>query len=213
MLEDKRVQFTAPNIVTGPTTSISTTVAVSGGLLPPQTSGSGGGGGMVSIASGHAIGSASGSKLNTDFLPQVAKVLEKNSDSSKPTIRLKIELFPSDSAKYPEYNYAHLLRLEKVNFTVVLSNLQELKLLSIFNILQKKLKKQKQKTFFDEGCMDVDNDDDVARIAREMERKYGSAYSGSGSRSKKKMDTYDIGMGYDDNDSFIDNTEAVSIKP
>lgn len=58
--------------------------------------------------------------------------------------------------------------------------------------------------------MDVDQDDDVIRIAREMERKYGSAYSGTGARSNRKRDTCDIGMGYDDNDSFIDNTEAVS---
>lgn len=90
----------------------------------------------------------------------------------------------------------------------------------IYCISQKKQKKIKQKTCnnpgfafnnSDDDGMDVDQDDDVVRIAREMEKKYGSAYgSGIGSRSNKKRDTYDIGMGYDENDSFIDNTEAVS---
>lgn len=69
------------------------------------------------------------------------------------------------------------------------------------------MKKLKQKT---NGFTDPfeENDEDVIRIAKELERKYGSAY-GSG-RSKNKRGDYDIGMGYDESDSFIDNTEAVS---
>lgn len=54
----------------------------------------------------------------------------------------------------------------------------------------------------------ADNDDDVARIAKELEAKYGNSYARE--RGRRKKDEVDIGMGYDENDSFIDNTEAVS---
>lgn len=50
-----------------------------------------------------------------------------------------------------------------------------------------------------------DEDDDVARIAKELERKYGNSYSGSRGRPENNKD---IGQGYDESDSFIDNTEA-----
>lgn len=68
------------------------------------------------------------------------------------------------------------------------------------------MKKLKQKT---NGFSDPfeDNDDDVARIAKELERKYGNAYVSG--RGKNKRDEIDIGLGYDESDSFIDNTEAV----
>lgn len=55
----------------------------------------------------------------------------------------------------------------------------------------------------------ADNDDDVARIAKELEAKYGNSYARG--RGRRKKDEVDIGMGYDENDSFIDNTEAVSL--
>lgn len=50
-----------------------------------------------------------------------------------------------------------------------------------------------------------DNDDDVTRIAKELERKYGTASTG-----RKAIDYCDKGAGYDESDEFIDNTEAVS---
>ncbi|GJQ80539.1 hypothetical protein Trydic_g5722, partial [Trypoxylus dichotomus] len=52
-----------------------------------------------------------------------------------------------------------------------------------------------------------DDDDDVRRIAQEMEAKYG--VSGPKKRRKGRRDDYaDIGMGYDESDSFIDNTDG-----
>lgn len=48
----------------------------------------------------------------------------------------------------------------------------------------------------------------MSRIAKEMERKYGSAYSGK-AKAGPMADCYDKGAGYDENDDFIDNTEAV----
>ncbi|KAH8381231.1 hypothetical protein KR093_000098 [Drosophila rubida] len=53
----------------------------------------------------------------------------------------------------------------------------------------------------------ADNDDDVARIAKELEAKYGNSYA-RGRGRRKKDDFVDIGVGYDESDSFIDNTEA-----
>jgi ubinuclein len=47
-------------------------------------------------------------------------------------------------------------------------------------------------------------DDDVARIAREMEAKYGSGSS----YGKSSVKDVDRGVGYDNNDSFIDDTDA-----
>ncbi len=54
-----------------------------------------------------------------------------------------------------------------------------------------------------------DNDDDVIRIAKEFERKYGNAYAGNGPGIRPMINDYDKGSGYDENDGFIDNTEAV----
>lgn len=55
------------------------------------------------------------------------------------------------------------------------------------------------------------NDDDVARIARELERKYGNAYAGKNcGKNSAGGACYDKGTGYDESDSFIDNTDAVS---
>lgn len=54
-------------------------------------------------------------------------------------------------------------------------------------------------------------DDEAARIAAEMERKYGNAYAGSGIGVRAMHNDYDKGSGYDENDGFIDNSEAVSI--
>lgn len=53
-----------------------------------------------------------------------------------------------------------------------------------------------------------ENDDDVNRIAKEFERKYGTVCAGK-KRSSNNNDC-DKGAGYDLNDVFIDNSEAVS---
>ncbi|XP_016977112.1 yemanuclein [Drosophila rhopaloa] len=119
--------------------------------------------------------------------------LSAGSTSSKPTnktakcIRIKLDLFETDSNKYPEFNYSRLLYLEK-----------------------KKAKKLKQVTTCNGSTGTdpfADNDDDVARIAKELEAKYGNSYA-TGRGKSKKNDYRDIGMGYDESDSFIDNTEA-----
>ncbi|XP_064553179.1 yemanuclein [Drosophila montana] len=119
-----------------------------------------------------------------DFLDPDAVQPNKSSKSANKSVRLQLELFETDSNRYPEFNYSKLLYLEK-----------------------KKAKMLKGKT--NNGSTDpfADNDDDVARIAKELEAKYGNAYA-RGRGRRKKDDFCDIGMGYDESDSFIDNTEA-----
>ncbi|XP_020817182.1 yemanuclein [Drosophila serrata] len=130
------------------------------------------------------------SRFGSNFLePEVPAAIGNSGNKPVKTaksIRIKLELFESDSNKYPEFNYSRLLYLEK-----------------------KKAKKLKQvNTCIGPGTDPfADNDDDVARIVKELEAKYGNSYATG--RGKSKKDEYrDIGMGYDESDSFIDNTEA-----
>lgn len=53
-------------------------------------------------------------------------------------------------------------------------------------------------------------DHDAERLAKEFERKYGNSYGGSDSRSMKQAAGADKGSGYDENNGFIDDSEAVS---
>ncbi|XP_055627238.1 yemanuclein isoform X2 [Toxorhynchites rutilus septentrionalis] len=114
-----------------------------------------------------------------------------NSSSGKErkTVRLELELFEPTTKSFPEFNYSKLVREE-----------------------QKRQRKLEKKTPTSNGFLsDADGDDDVARIARELEKKYGSgtAYSSTGKFAKpSQLDYCDRGAGYDEEDSFIDNTEA-----
>ncbi|CAG5133406.1 unnamed protein product [Candidula unifasciata] len=59
-----------------------------------------------------------------------------------------------------------------------------------------------------------DEDKEVAAIAQRFEAKYGpkGLISGKRKRTQEMDDYYDPGEGYDEDDPFIDNTEAVSVK-
>ncbi|KFB36934.1 AGAP002048-PA-like protein [Anopheles sinensis] len=113
------------------------------------------------------------------------------SGKKQKTVRLELNLFEPTADSFPEFNFSKLIHEE-----------------------QKRLKKA-QKKLHDEAnngfLSDPELDNDVARMARELERKYGSgtAYAGKEKFARpSKLDYYDRGAGYDEEDSFIDNSEA-----
>lgn len=113
----------------------------------------------------------------------------KSTVSKNTRYEIVVDLFEPDSETFPEFNYKKLLYMEK------------------------KKHKKLQKTSCVNGISDdpfEDNDADVERIAKEFERKYGGAsgYNSSKRIKPSNVDYCDKGVGYDDNDSFIDNTEA-----
>ncbi|CAK1542749.1 unnamed protein product [Leptosia nina] len=99
------------------------------------------------------------------------------------TVRLTINLDESNESKYPELNYKELVI-----------------------VAAKKKRVENGKT----AGLDPfsDNDDDVERVARKFEQKYGGN-STYGRKGRSKFEEFaDIGAGYDENDSFIDNTHG-----
>ncbi|KAI5633716.1 HPC2 and ubinuclein domain-containing protein [Phthorimaea operculella] len=105
------------------------------------------------------------------------------------TVRLTINLVESNESKYPELNYKELVIAEERKSKSKLEN------------------GRNGKT--NEGLHPFsDNDDDVERVARKFEQKYGGK-STYGRKGRSKHDDFaDIGAGYDENDSFIDNTDG-----
>lgn len=79
--------------------------------------------------------------------------------------------------------------------------------MSFILLLQNKTKVKKQENGFDAPFAEVDHD--ALRLAREFERKYGNVYGGCDGRSMKKASIADKGSGYDENNGFIDDSEAV----
>ncbi|RVE52303.1 hypothetical protein evm_003093 [Chilo suppressalis] len=99
------------------------------------------------------------------------------------TVRLTINLVESNESKYPELNYKELVIAEE----------------------RKKKVENGKTTGLDPFS---DNDDDVKQVARKFEQKYGGK-STYGRTGRTKQDEFaDIGAGYDENDSFIDNTDG-----
>lgn len=101
------------------------------------------------------------------------------------TVRLFINLDESNESKYPELNYTELVKTEE---------------------RKKREKIENGKT----SGLDPfsDNNDDVERIARKFEQKYGGKSTYGRKGDSKQDDFADIGAGYDENDSFIDNTHG-----
>uniref|UniRef100_A0A182SH78 Ubinuclein middle domain-containing protein n=1 Tax=Anopheles maculatus TaxID=74869 RepID=A0A182SH78_9DIPT len=107
------------------------------------------------------------------------------------TLRLELNLFEPTADSFPEFNFSKLIHEE-----------------------QKRRKKSQKKQADRAGngfLSDPDMDMDVERVAKELERKYGMG-SDYASKSKSvrpsKLDYCDRGAGYDEEDSFIDNSEA-----
>ncbi|KAJ8720509.1 hypothetical protein PYW08_005974 [Mythimna loreyi] len=101
------------------------------------------------------------------------------------TVRLTINLDESNESKYPELNYKELVIAEE---------------------RKKRVERENGKT----AGLDPfsENNDDVLRVARQFEQKYGGK-STYGRKGRSKHDDFaDIGAGYDESDSFIDNTHG-----
>lgn len=114
---------------------------------------------------------------------QASKKSAKDKKQIAPSVRFEITLPDSNAEKYPEVNYAELLKNA-----------------------EKKQRKEKKKT--DNGTTngtnnvigDMDSDGKVELdIARYFETKYGN---------RKRQNYGDLGAGYDESDPFIDNTDA-----
>ncbi|XP_067441402.1 ubinuclein-1-like [Thunnus thynnus] len=97
------------------------------------------------------------------------------------TVRLVLKLFEPDDRDFPEFSYSQLVD-NKISHVV-----KDDVPLSRFEMEEKQ------------------ENEEMAALARKLEEKYGD-------KPKKKkdriQDLIDIGYGYDDEDSFIDNSEA-----
>ncbi|CAO1428673.1 unnamed protein product [Diamesa tonsa] len=130
---------------------------------------------------------------STDLLKKPEKDSTTSNTKSK-SLRMELNLFQPTAEKFPEFNYKKLLHIEKKK--------------------QKKISKlpngNASGNHEEDPCGGDNNNSDVSRIAKELEEKYGSssAYGKAFSSKSSKLDLYDRGAGYDENDSFIDNTEA-----
>nr|XP_034171511.1 ubinuclein-1 [Osmia lignaria] len=115
---------------------------------------------------------------------------EKKGEKGKqlaPSFRFTLTLPESNEKACPEFNYAQLLKAAE----------------------KKRRKESKRGDDNPTNGLSFDDDDDDEKyrdMARRFEAKYGTSTVG---RKKHKYDEYvDLGAGYDENDSFIDNTDA-----
>lgn len=131
--------------------------------------------------------------LQTLELPEslgyVAKK-EKKGEKGKqlaPSFRFTLTLPESNEKACPEFNYAQLLKAAEKK-------------------RRKELKRGDENATNGLSFDDDDDDDKLRDMARRFEAKYGT--STMGKKRHKYEDYVDLGAGYDENDSFIDNTDA-----
>ncbi|XP_062467921.1 ubinuclein-1 isoform X3 [Pezoporus occidentalis] len=108
--------------------------------------------------------------------------------SSRPaeaTVRISVPLFQSDDQRYPEFYYPDLVESCQQGREVDPSGDKKKDLADPFNDDEKERHK-------------------VEALARKFEEKYG----GKRRRKDRIQDLIDMGYGYDESDSFIDNSEA-----
>ncbi|XP_047125748.1 ubinuclein-1 isoform X1 [Hydra vulgaris] len=104
---------------------------------------------------------------------------DNNKTQNELVHRYNLNLFPSNDASFPEFDYSLLLKSEqKVNSTA------------------------------DSSLDNFEEDSTLKALAKKLEQKYGSASLNEKKKASKHLDTFDIGYGYDESDSFLDNSEA-----
>ncbi|XP_063991841.1 yemanuclein isoform X2 [Diachasmimorpha longicaudata] len=105
-----------------------------------------------------------------------------------PSFRFELLLDDKNEGGYSEFTYAHLLKAAEKK-------------------RNKEAKSAEENPANGLAPFDEDDDDEKLReIARRFETKYGG--NTVGKNRKKYDDDVDLGAGYDENDSFIDNTDA-----
>ncbi|XP_037621124.1 ubinuclein-1-like [Sebastes umbrosus] len=100
--------------------------------------------------------------------------------SDTDTVRLLLSLFEPDDSSFPEFSYTQLVD-NQINHTkdeIPLSRFEE---------------------------EEMREEDEVAAISKKLEEKYGDKPK---EKKDRIQDLIDIGFGYDEEDSFIDNSEA-----
>ncbi|XP_031748699.1 ubinuclein-1 isoform X3 [Xenopus tropicalis] len=102
------------------------------------------------------------------------------------TVRIALTLFEPDQKRCPEFCYPELLRNLRGDSRKSLHGEKSQK--KVLNILSEEEAERKE----------------VANIARRFEEKYGNKKR----RRDRMQDLIDMGYGYDESDSFIDNSEA-----
>ncbi|NWR62710.1 UBN1 protein, partial [Bucorvus abyssinicus] len=122
--------------------------------------------------------------LSSSFLKRSRKddgEQPQDSEPSATTVRITLTLFEPDHKRCPEFFYPDLLKS-----------------------CQEKVKGDKRKDPTDPFNDDENERHQVEALARKFEEKYG----GKRRRKDRIQDLIDIGYGYDESDSFIDNSEA-----
>lgn len=120
-----------------------------------------------------------------DVPKHTAKKTEKSEKKKEkqiaPSFRFMLNLHESNEERCPEFNYSDLLKKAETK-------------------RRKEKKKDENNATNGLSAFDENADDDkVLDVARYFEKKYGN---------RKKSDYVDLGAGYDESDSFIDNTDA-----
>ncbi|XP_011139998.1 ubinuclein-1 isoform X2 [Harpegnathos saltator] len=104
-----------------------------------------------------------------------------------PSFRFTLTLPESNEKTCPEFNYAQLLKSAE----------------------KKRRKDEKRGDENATNGLDPFDDDDDEDKLRDMAKRFEAKYGTSIGKKRHKYDDYvDLGAGYDENDSFIDNTDA-----
>ncbi|XP_018015927.1 ubinuclein-1 isoform X2 [Hyalella azteca] len=114
---------------------------------------------------------------------------DKKKMKYKKAIRIKIDLPESNEKSCPEYNYGELLA----------------KFMQQQRAADDRNRGDSSARF---NPSDDESDEALQALARSLERKYGNVATKKKRKKTKERDFKTLGEGYDENDSFIDNTAA-----
>ncbi|XP_032242142.2 ubinuclein-1 isoform X2 [Nematostella vectensis] len=112
----------------------------------------------------------------------------QNGEGKQSTMRFTLELKESSDKYFPEFSYRELLRSTSVGEATTKS----------------KTLKDKDKIWPDEDSQD----EKLKELAKRFEDKYGPKPNSKKRRQERIADLVDVTYGYDENDPFVDNSEA-----